>query len=133
MSAAITDDETGGGRSKGTAAEQWTLDDASIHPNISNHLKNVVPEEFYGRDVWGETGQVLEEWTGIMGYTVDAQPVVGEAPGEKGLWICAGFNGHGKHTSCDLGALLTMNRRHGSNLRVRRGACTNDDGSAQRS
>lgn len=35
------------------------------------------------------------EWTGIMGYTADRQPIVGEAPGQGGLWICAGFNGHG--------------------------------------
>lgn len=30
-----------------------------------------------------------------MGYTPDSQPVVGEAPGQKGLWVCVGFNGHG--------------------------------------
>jgi glycine/D-amino acid oxidase-like deaminating enzyme len=81
----------------GTAGEHWTLDDSTIHPNISNHLKNTTPETFYGREVWGDNGEVVEEWTGIMGYTVDKQPIVGEAPGEKGLWICAGFNGHGKH------------------------------------
>lgn len=40
-------------------------------------------------------GETIKEWTGIMGYTVDHQPVVGEAPGQDGLWICAGFNGHG--------------------------------------
>lgn len=31
-----------------------------------------------------------------MGYTKDRQPVIGEAPGQKGLYICAGFDGHGK-------------------------------------
>ena len=36
------------------------------------------------------------EWTGIMGYTFDSQPIVGEDPDREGLWICAGFNGHGK-------------------------------------
>lgn len=32
-----------------------------------------------------------------MGYTLDSQPVVGQAPGGKGkgLWVCVGFNGHG--------------------------------------
>ena len=30
-----------------------------------------------------------------MGYTVDSQPVVGQAPGQEGLWLCVGFNGHG--------------------------------------
>jgi len=36
------------------------------------------------------------EWTGIMGYTKDEQPIIGQAPGQDGLWICAGFHGHGK-------------------------------------
>lgn len=89
----------GGGRAMGTAGEHWTLDDSTIHPNVSNHLKDMAAETFYGREIWGVNGQVVEEWTGIMGYTVDSQPIIGEAPGEKGLWICAGFNGHGMHSS----------------------------------
>jgi glycine/D-amino acid oxidase-like deaminating enzyme len=36
------------------------------------------------------------EWTGIMGYTKDRQPIIGQAPGQDGLWFCAGFNGHGE-------------------------------------
>ena len=39
---------------------------------------------------------MLQEWTGIMGYTADMHPLVGEAPGQEGLWICAGFHGHGE-------------------------------------
>lgn len=31
-----------------------------------------------------------------MGVTADHHPFVGEAPGQEGLWICAGFNGHGE-------------------------------------
>lgn len=30
-----------------------------------------------------------------MGYTSDRQPIIGEAPGQHGLWVCVGFNGHG--------------------------------------
>jgi glycine/D-amino acid oxidase-like deaminating enzyme len=30
-----------------------------------------------------------------MGFTADEQPVIGEVPSQEGLWICAGFNGHG--------------------------------------
>ncbi len=30
-----------------------------------------------------------------MGYTLGRQPLVGCAPGQDGLWICAEFNGHG--------------------------------------
>ncbi|ORY68753.1 FAD dependent oxidoreductase [Pseudomassariella vexata] len=39
------------------------------------------------------------EWTGIMGYSRDAAPWVGAVPsslgGGEGLWVCAGYTGHG--------------------------------------
>lgn len=39
------------------------------------------------------------EWTGIMGYSRDAHPWVGPVPaaagGGDGLWLCAGYTGHG--------------------------------------
>ncbi|KAF4464001.1 fad dependent oxidoreductase [Fusarium albosuccineum] len=39
------------------------------------------------------------EWTGIMGYSRDGYPWVGRVPtslgGEDGLWISAGYTGHG--------------------------------------
>ncbi|GME75044.1 unnamed protein product [Ambrosiozyma monospora] len=34
-------------------------------------------------------------WTGILGYSVDALPFVGEVPGSKNQFILAGFHGHG--------------------------------------
>lgn len=45
---------------------------------------------------WESSGAVTESvWTGIMGYTTDGYPFVGEAPGGTGQFVCAGFNGHG--------------------------------------
>ncbi|KAK6851085.1 FAD/NAD(P)-binding protein [Apiospora arundinis] len=39
------------------------------------------------------------EWSGIMGYSRDANPWVGPVPaaagGGDGLWLCAGYTGHG--------------------------------------
>lgn len=39
------------------------------------------------------------EWSGIMGYSRDAHPWVGRVPasagGGDGLWLCAGYTGHG--------------------------------------
>ncbi|KAK7942953.1 uncharacterized protein PG986_012066 [Apiospora aurea] len=39
------------------------------------------------------------EWSGIMGYSRDANPWVGPVPasagGGEGLWLCAGYTGHG--------------------------------------
>lgn len=34
-------------------------------------------------------------WTGIIGVTPDLVPVVGPVPGRDGLFVAAGFNGHG--------------------------------------
>ncbi|KAH7418155.1 FAD dependent oxidoreductase [Cadophora sp. MPI-SDFR-AT-0126] len=88
----------GGGRRLGTPlgdqGEQPILDDTAIHPRISKYLTHAAAG-YFGRENWGEDGEILQEWTGIMGYTVDSQPVVGQAPGRDGLWLCVGFNGHG--------------------------------------
>ncbi|KAI2629070.1 FAD dependent oxidoreductase [Hypomontagnella submonticulosa] len=34
-------------------------------------------------------------WTGIMGYSADKSPHIGHVPSKPGLYICAGFHGHG--------------------------------------
>ncbi|KAI1084130.1 FAD dependent oxidoreductase [Whalleya microplaca] len=39
--------------------------------------------------------KVEEIWTGIMGYTPDDSAHVGPVPAKPGLFICAGFFGHG--------------------------------------
>ena len=38
---------------------------------------------------------MIQQWTGIIAETADEHLLVGQAPGPEGLWICAGFNGHG--------------------------------------
>ncbi|TVY45798.1 putative oxidoreductase [Lachnellula occidentalis] len=85
----------GGGRRVSPTGEQPILDDSTIHPAISSYLVKTVPPKYFGRENWGEDGEVVMEWTGIMAYTKDQQPIIGQAPGQDGLWICAGFNGHG--------------------------------------
>lgn len=35
------------------------------------------------------------EWTGIMGFSRDGFPWVGGVPDNYGLWLCAGYTGHG--------------------------------------
>lgn len=34
-------------------------------------------------------------WAGIMSYTPDGMPLVGAAPGKEGIYIAAGYTGHG--------------------------------------
>jgi hypothetical protein len=35
------------------------------------------------------------QWTGIMGFSRDNLPWVGEVPGSAGLFVLAGYTGHG--------------------------------------
>nr|RBQ85874.1 hypothetical protein FVER53263_03159 [Fusarium verticillioides] len=45
---------------------------------------------------WEESGvRVDRVWTGIMGYSTDSLPHVGEVPGRHGVFVIAGFHGHG--------------------------------------
>lgn len=84
----------GGGRRLSSTQELWTIDDTTVHPVISAYLKDA-PPRYFGKKEWGAPGTVLREWTGIMGYTKDRLPLIGEAPGREGLWLAVGFNGHG--------------------------------------
>ena len=87
----------GGGRTIAPGREQPIFDDSTIHLLVSKYLSTQLAT-YFGADVWGDDSpqHVVQQWTGIMGYTRDAKPIVGQAPGKEGLWICAGFHGHGK-------------------------------------
>ncbi|OHE93083.1 FAD dependent oxidoreductase [Colletotrichum orchidophilum] len=76
--------------------EYGTTDDSRLNPVISSYLRETTPR-YFGED-WGDDdpeGRVRAEWTGIMGFSPDGFPFVGEVPGEDGLWVCASFQGHG--------------------------------------
>ncbi|WWC67801.1 uncharacterized protein I206_101714 [Kwoniella pini CBS 10737] len=42
-----------------------------------------------------EKGNVDKVWSGILGYSADLLPYVGEIPDKPGVFVCAGFTGHG--------------------------------------
>jgi glycine/D-amino acid oxidase-like deaminating enzyme len=75
------------------ASEYGTVDDSSLNPANSKYLKGSLGG-YLGAENFDE-GCVVQEWTGIMGATADGRPFVGEVPGKKGMWVSAGFNGHG--------------------------------------
>ncbi|DAA74648.1 TPA_exp: putative FAD dependent oxidoreductase [Trichophyton benhamiae CBS 112371] len=89
----------GGGFTKGRGRglyEYGTTDDATLAPEISGYLASCT-EMFFG-DNWGQDsaeGRVRQEWAGIMGYSTDGFPWVGDIPDEPGLYISASFQGHG--------------------------------------
>jgi glycine/D-amino acid oxidase-like deaminating enzyme len=89
---------------EGGACEFGTVDDSRLNPSVSSYLQGTLNRYFdapEADDIVTEEEKesseykVIQEWTGIMGATADGLPFVGPVPGSKGLWISAGFNGHG--------------------------------------
>lgn len=74
------------------AGEFGNTEDTIINEQNSKYLRQTLPT-FFGSN-WGEA-EVRQEWTGIMGATKDGAPFVGQWPDSEGLWVSAGFNGHG--------------------------------------
>jgi glycine/D-amino acid oxidase-like deaminating enzyme len=42
-----------------------------------------------------ELPEVTHRWAGIFGLTQDLLPLVGPVPGHDGVWVAAGYSGHG--------------------------------------
>ncbi|KIW01410.1 uncharacterized protein PV09_07174 [Verruconis gallopava] len=77
-------------------SEFGETDDTVLNNLNSGYLRETT-KRYFGSN-WGDddpASRVRKEWTGIMGITGDGLPYVGPVPEEEGLWICAGFNGHG--------------------------------------
>ncbi|MCJ1255533.1 hypothetical protein MMC24_003349 [Lignoscripta atroalba] len=89
----------GGGLTKAAEEglfEYGTSDDTTIDPIIINYLRNSTIG-YFGSN-WGNDhsdGRIRKEWSGIMGYSADGFPLIGEIPEEEGLYIGAAFQGHG--------------------------------------
>lgn len=92
----------GGMRWSVAGEEQNVVDDATHHDEVSANLRRYVDEHF----------PVLREvpmphvWTGIMAGTGDGLPLVGELPGQPGVFALMGFNGYGLSFACEAGATL---------------------------
>jgi glycine/D-amino acid oxidase-like deaminating enzyme len=66
------------------------------HSDMTEEIEKL-PEKYAAIEKEGEERDMepLAEWTGIMGYSRDGHPWVGGVPGMEGLWVCAGYTGHG--------------------------------------
>ncbi|KIJ24528.1 hypothetical protein M422DRAFT_274673 [Sphaerobolus stellatus SS14] len=86
----------GGGRWKVPIKKLLGQTDDSIKfPEITTHLGQALRDylEDWGEESIGEG--LLSDWTGIMGYTPEVVPYVGQLPNKPGAFICAGHCGHG--------------------------------------
>jgi hypothetical protein len=95
----------GGGRSNAAGAGLGVSDDSEIDPPAAKYLRQELSKVLDLKND-GQELKASYEWSGIMGYSRDEKPWVGEVTedldlgGGKGLWICAGFSGHGMPNTC---------------------------------
>ncbi|KAF8634328.1 hypothetical protein AX15_000987 [Amanita polypyramis BW_CC] len=80
----------GGGRKASHSGERHEIDDSVVNSRVGNALRSFLPRMFPGLEMQVKT---MMEWTGIMGFTVTGNPLVGRVA--EGQYISAGFNGHG--------------------------------------
>lgn len=75
--------------------EQWydKTDDNVLIEAAKDFYVDFMQRTFRG---WENSGaKVKQIWTGVMGYSYDSLPHVGEVPAKENQFILAGFNGHG--------------------------------------
>ncbi|KAL4951018.1 FAD dependent oxidoreductase [Aspergillus filifer] len=75
--------------------EKWfnVSDDSQVLEKAVRYFDGYMQRTFKG---WEGSGAYTDRvWTGIMGYSSDNIPHVGKVPGSEGVWVIAGFTGHG--------------------------------------
>lgn len=81
----------GGGRSHG-GRTVGTTDDSIIDPGTETYLREKLGKVL-GLPESGQAMDVVKMWTGIMGFSRDDKPWIGEVG--DGIFVAAGFTGHG--------------------------------------
>lgn len=103
----------GGERSGDAAPRSRTSRDDETDPEVSARLRRALHDVLTLRpgqeEEEEEELQASYEWTGIMGYSRDGHPWVGQVPaslggGDGGLYVSAGYTGHGMPAASRSGA-----------------------------
>jgi glycine/D-amino acid oxidase-like deaminating enzyme len=72
----------------------------STTPEIQAALEGLVNE------LVGRLPAITHRWSGIFGTSPDALPLVGQVPGEDGVWVSRGYSGHGNVLGLACGDLV---------------------------
>jgi glycine/D-amino acid oxidase-like deaminating enzyme len=81
----------GGARYLEPGAAVGNSDDGSLNELVGERLREFLVTSF--PDL---APLVVEaEWTGVIGLTADSRPLVGRMPSRAGVYVAAGYNGHG--------------------------------------
>lgn len=86
----------GGGRTAGSLEGVGETDDSVVDTGSVSYLQKILLETLdLGPGAKGvKELEVDKAWSGIMGYSRDNAPWVGEVPGMDGVWLCAGYTGN---------------------------------------
>lgn len=106
----------GGGRCHGFSV--GVCDDETLDPETARYLRGAL-NTLLGVDETSDAEELkaTHEWTGIMGFSRDDKPFVGPVPGREGVFVSAGYTGHGMPNawlcakSC---ATMVMSTMHGA-------------------
>lgn len=87
----------GGGRSSGFYESIGESDDSVVDEGSVKYLRRILLDAL---DLDGDVDGLKQlemkyAWSGIMCYSRDNAPWVGRIPDAEGLWLCAGYTGHG--------------------------------------
>jgi glycine/D-amino acid oxidase-like deaminating enzyme len=88
-----------GGRRDKTLDLEFTSEEAVTDP-IQNELTG------FAAELLGDAPIVAHRWAGIFGATKDDLPLVGPVPGREGVWVAAGYSGHGNVLGLACGDLV---------------------------
>lgn len=113
----------GGGKDEGKLPVfgAGAADDSIVDPDTVKYLQKVLLDMLR---LPGKTEGLTKlkadyAWSGIMGFSRDCQPWVGQIPGSDGLWVCAGYTGHGmpNATLCAKGVVdMLLHAEEGHNV-----------------
>jgi gamma-glutamylputrescine oxidase len=62
--------------------------------------------ESFAEQLIGEPPRVIHRWSGIFGATDDRLPLAGPVPAHDGVWVAAGYSGHGNVLGLACGELV---------------------------
>ncbi len=73
-------------------------------PEVQTALEHIFPRLFPHL-----TGlQVMQRWAGLMAFTRDYVPIIDRVPDLPGVWVAAGFSGHGMPFGLRVGELFSQ-------------------------
>jgi gamma-glutamylputrescine oxidase len=90
-----------GGRRDTQVDHEFTNEEMTTEP-IQREL------ESFAAELIGEQPRITHRWAGLFGQTEDQLPLAGAVPGRDGLWVAAGYSGHGNVLGFACGELVAQ-------------------------